>query len=79
MRIREGDKWKTTFRARYGYFEYQVMPFRLTNPPATFQGYINKILAEKLDVFVIVYLDDNLIYTKSVGKEHVEAIKWVLE
>ncbi len=65
MRIREGDEWKTAFRTRYSHFEYQVMPFGLTNAPATFQGYINKILAEKLDVFVIVYLDDILIYTES--------------
>ncbi len=79
MRIREGDKWKTAFRTRYGYFEYQVMPFRLTNTPATFQGYINKILAEKLDVFVIVYLDDILIYTESESEEHVQAVWWVLD
>ncbi len=44
-----------------------------------FQGYINKILAEKLDIFVIMYLDDILIYTKSESKEHVEAIWWVLK
>ncbi len=74
MRIREGDEWKTAFRTRYGYFQYQVMPFGLINAPATFPGYINKILAEKLDVFVIVYLDDILIYTQSEGKEHVQAV-----
>ncbi len=74
MRIREGNEWKTAFRTRYGYFEYQVMSFGLTNAPDTFQAYINKILAEKLDVFVIVYLDDILIYTKNEGKEHVQAV-----
>ena len=79
MRIREGDEWKTAFRTRYGHFEYQVMPFGLSNAPATFQGYINKILAEKLDVFVIVYLDDILIYTEDPGQAHVEAVRWVLE
>ncbi len=79
MRIRKGDEWKTAFRTRYGHFEYQVMLFGLTNAPATFQGYINKILAEKLNVFVIVYLDDILIYTESKSKEHVEAVRWVLE
>ncbi len=68
MRIREGDEWKTAFRTRYGHFKYQVMPFGLTNAPATFQGYINKILAEKLDVFVIVYLNDILIYTESEAR-----------
>ena len=79
MKIREGDKWKTAFKTRYSHFEYQVMPFRLTNAPTTFQGYINKILAEKLDVFVIVYLDDILIYTKNKDKEYVKAVWWVLE
>ena len=67
MRIREGNEWKTTFRTRYGHFEYQVMPFGLFNAPATFQRYVNKILAEKLDIFIIVYLDDILIYTKDLG------------
>ena len=75
MRIKEGDKWKTLFKTRYGHFEYQIMPFGLTNALATFQGYINKILAEKLDVFMIMYLDDILIYTKSKSKEHVQAIQ----
>ncbi len=79
MRIREGDEWKTVFRTRYGHFEYQVILFGLTNAPATFQGYINKILAEKLDVFVIVYLNDILIYTESESKEHVQAVQWVLD
>ena len=78
MRIREGDEWKTAFRTRYGHFEYQVMPFGLSNAPASFQGYVNKILAEKLDIFVIVYLDDILIYTEDAGQGHVEAVWWVL-
>ena len=79
MRIKEGDEWKTAFRTRYGHFEYQVMPFGLFNAPASFQGYINKILAEKLDIFVIVYLDDILIYTEDQGQGHVEAVRWVLD
>ncbi len=78
MRIRERDEWKTVFRTRYGHFEYQVMLFRLTNAPVTFQGYINKILAEKLNVFMIMYLNDIFIYTKSKGKEYIQAIQWVL-
>ena len=65
MRIKEGDKWKTAFRTRYDHFEYQVMPFGLSNAPASFQGYNNKILAEKLDIFIIVYLDNIFIYTES--------------
>ncbi len=79
MRIKKGDEWKTAFRIRYGHFEYQVMLFGLTNAPATFQGYINKILAKKLDVFVIVYLDDILIYTENEDKEYVQAVQWVLD
>ncbi len=55
------------------------MPFGLSNTPASFQGYINKILAEKLDIFVVVYLDDILIYTEDLGQPHVEEVRWVLE
>ena len=55
------------------------MPFGLSNAPVSFQGYINKILAEKLDVFVIVYLDDILIYTEDKGQGYVEAVRWVLD
>ena len=62
------------FKTCYSHFEYQVILFGLTNAPATFQGYINKILAEKLDVFIIVYLDDISIYTKNKSKEYVEAV-----
>ncbi len=51
------------------------MPFKLTNIPATFQDYINKIPAKKLNVFVIVYLNNILIYTKSKSKEYMEAIQ----
>ena len=53
--------------------------FGLTNVPASFQGYIDKILAEKLDIFVIVYLDNILIYTDNDEDGHVAAIWWVLE
>ena len=55
------------------------MPFGLTNTPASFQGFINKILAEKLDIFVILYLDNILIYTNDDGDSHVAAVRWVLE
>ena len=55
------------------------MLFGLSNAPASFQGYINKILAEKLDIFIIVYLDDILIYTEDQGQGHVEAVRWVLD
>ena len=55
------------------------MLFGLTNAPGSFHGYINKILAEKLYIFVIVYLDDIFIYTKDPEKTHVKAVWWVLE
>ena len=54
------------------------MPFGLFNAPGIFQGYVNKILAEKLNIFVFVYLDDILIYIKDPGQPHVEAVRWVL-
>ena len=79
MKIKEGNNWKTVFWTWYGHFKYQVMPFRLSNVPASFQGYINKILAEKLDIFVIVYLDDIFIYTKDPGQAHINAVWRVFE
>ena len=75
MRIKEGDKWKTAFQTRYGYFEYQVILFGLSNASASFHGYINKILAKKLNIFVIIYLNDILIYTKDLGQAHINAIR----
>lgn len=77
VRIAEGDEWKTAFRTRYGHFEYQVMPFGLTNAPASFQGLINNVLREYLDLFVVVYLDDILIYSKDIT-EHSTHVKQVL-
>ena len=55
------------------------MLFGLSNAPASFQSYINKILAEKLDIFVIVYLNDIFIYTQNPGQAHVNAVWWVLK
>ena len=78
MRVRKGDEWKTVFKTRYRYWEYQVMPFGLTNTPASFQGFVNKILAEKLDIIVIMYLDNIFIYTDDDGDDHTAAIWWVL-
>ena len=64
---------------QYGHFDYQVISFGLTNTPTSFQGYINKILAKKLDIFVIVYLNDILVYTDDDEDGHVSAVRWVLE
>ena len=74
MQIKEKNEWKMVFRTCYGYFKYQIILFGLTNILAIFQGYINKILVKKLDVFVIVYLNDIFIYTKNKREEYVKAI-----
>ena len=79
MKIKDCYEWKTAFWTRYGHFEYQVMPFGLSNTLASFQGYINKILAEKLDIFVIVYLDDILIYIEDPGQGYIKVIWWILD
>ena len=56
-----------------------IFSIRLSNVSASFQGYINKILAEKLDIFIIVYLDDIFIYIEDPGQRHIEAVRWVLD
>jgi len=68
----------TTFRTRYGNFQYKVLPFGLTNGPATFQRYINHIFADVLDDFLTAYLDDLLIYSGS-REEHTKHVRLVLE
>src|SRR5437588_1684677 len=77
IHIREGDEWKTAFRTQYGQFEYKVMLFGLCNTPATFQGMMNRVLQEFLDKGVVVYLDDVLIYSKTM-KEHVQLVRKIL-
>jgi len=77
VRIADGNEWKTTFRTRYGSYEWLVMPFRLTNAPAAFQRFMNDIFHDLLDIFVIVYLDDILIYSDDMSK-HKEHVKEVL-
>src|SRR5690606_33341492 len=78
IRIKEGDEWKTAFRTRYGHYEYTVMPFGLVNAPATFQNMINSILRELLDEGVIAYLDDILIYSRTM-EEHIKLVREVLK
>jgi hypothetical protein len=78
VRIKKGDEWKTAFRTRYGHFEYTVMPFGLTNAPAVFQHMMNDIFRDYLDQFVVIYLDDLLIFSKS-QEEHDKHVALVLE
>ena len=77
VHIREGNKWKTTFRTCYSSFEWHVMPFRLTNMPAAFQHFMNDIFGDLLNVCMPVYLDDILIYSNS-EEEHIQHIRKVL-
>jgi hypothetical protein len=63
LQIREGDKWKTAFKTRYGHYEYNVMPFGLANAPATFQSYVHQALRGLVNRTCVVYLDDILIYS----------------
>ena len=78
VRIKAGDKWKTAFRTRYGHFEYNVMPFGLINMSAIFQHLMNDIFREFFDHFVVVYLDDILVFSKN-EKDHKNHIRLVLE
>ena len=78
LRIAKGDEWKTAFRTRYGHFQYNVMPFGLCNAPASFQAFVNDTLREYLDSFLVVYLDDLLIFSKN-EEEHTQHVKLVLK
>jgi len=77
IRMKEGEGWKMAFRTRFGLYEYLVMPLGLTHAPATFQTFINNGLRKYLDVFVAVYLDDILVYSKTLEK-HVQHVAKVL-
>jgi len=74
--IAKGDEWKTAFRTHYGSFEWLVMPFGLSNAPSAFQRFMNKVFSDLLDICVVIYLDDILIYSNDLEshKNHVMEI-----
>ena len=78
IRVKDDDIQKTAFRTRYGHYEYSVMPFGVTNTPGVFMEYMNRIFRTYLDRFVVVFIDDILIYSKS-EEEHAEHLQTVLQ
>nr|GEZ82621.1 putative reverse transcriptase domain-containing protein [Tanacetum cinerariifolium] len=78
LRVQEEDVPKTAFRTWYGHYEFQVMPFGRTNTPAVFMDLMNRVCKPYLDKFVIVFIDDILIYSKD-EKEHKEHLKAIME
>ena len=78
LKIKKSDISKTAFITRYGQFEFTVMPFGLTNAPAYFMNLMNKVFMDELDKFVVVFIDDILIYSNSV-QEHEQHLRVVLE
>ena len=76
VHIAEGNEWKTSFHTHYSSYEWQVMPFGLSNAPVAFQWFVNTIFTDLLNVCVIVYLDDILVFSEneSLHEEHIQEV-----
>ena len=78
LRVKREDISKTTFRTRYGHYEFLVMSFGLTNAPTTFMDLMNRVFKPFLDRFVFVFIDDILVYSKSFA-EHEQHLRMILQ
>ena len=78
LRVRETDIPKTTFKTRYGHFEFTVMPFGLTNTPTAFTDLMHRVFQPYLDLFVVVFVDDILIYSQS-EEDHEDHLRVILQ
>jgi len=78
LKVKASDIPKTAFRTRYGHYEFLVIPFGLTNTPVVFMDLMNRVFSSYLDKFVIVFIDDILIYSKN-WEEHAKHLRTMLQ
>ena len=80
MRVKDADLLKTTFRTRYGHYEFLVIPFGLTNALTTFMDFMNRVFRPYLDQFMVVFIDDILVYSRDeqVHEQHLRIVMQTL-